>query len=295
MKKIRLDLLNNSSETEDNLRFSKENKHGKYCLIFNYWFIGFVEGDGCFNIYTNLKTKKINFTFKISQKLNNAQVLYFISKNLGCGSVRLNYKLDTVSFLVRDKLSLITKIIPIFNNNFMFSSKEHSFYIFKKAMDIWIDSGLTQLEKIYAIQDLKKMPLDSSFIASGWQRMNYMIPKSWIIGFIEAEGSFYIVEKEKNRLVHGFGLTQKVDKIILDYMSVLFLHQGFVRYNQYNFFSLDIYGSNSLKLLKKYFFNTMKSRKSLEFRIWARSFKYKGNFKKLLKIQQLLRKIRTKV
>jgi len=28
--------------------------------------------------------------------------------------------------------------------------------------------------------------------------------KSWLIGFIEAEGSFYLVQKDKSRLVHGF-------------------------------------------------------------------------------------------
>jgi hypothetical protein len=31
-----------------------------------------------------------------------------------------------------------------------------------------------------------------------------VMSKLWIIGFTEAEGSFYIVTKEKDRLSHGF-------------------------------------------------------------------------------------------
>lgn len=39
--------------------------------------------------------------------------------------------------------------------------------------------------------------------------------KLWRIGFTEAEGSFYIVTKEKGRLSHGFEINTKLDKIVL--------------------------------------------------------------------------------
>jgi hypothetical protein len=35
------------------------------------------------------------------------------------------------------------------------------------------------------------------------------------VGFIEAEGSFYLTSKDENRIVHGFGITQKDDKEVL--------------------------------------------------------------------------------
>jgi hypothetical protein len=37
-----------------------------------------------------------------------------------------------------------------------------------------------------------------------------------VVGFIEAEGSFYIVKKSATRYCHGFGVTQKLDKKVLE-------------------------------------------------------------------------------
>jgi L-rhamnose isomerase len=39
--------------------------------------------------------------------------------------------------------------------------------------------------------------------------------KPRVVGFIEAEGSFYLVSKDKTRIVHGFGISQKLDSIVL--------------------------------------------------------------------------------
>jgi len=36
---------------------------------------------------------------------------------------------------------------------------------------------------------------------------------NWIV---EAEGSFYLVSKDNNRIVHGFGITQKLDRVVLE-------------------------------------------------------------------------------
>lgn len=41
-----------------------------------------------------------------------------------------------------------------------------------------------------------------------------IITKHWLIGFMEAEGSFYITRKGENRYVHGMGITQKKDRQI---------------------------------------------------------------------------------
>ncbi len=37
----------------------------------------------------------------------------------------------------------------------------------------------------------------------------------WLVGFTEAEGSFYLVSKEPTRIVHAFEITQKLDIIVL--------------------------------------------------------------------------------
>lgn len=297
MKTIRLN-KNYSSETGKISRFSKENKCERFenkDFSFNDWFIGFTEGYGCFNIYTNIKNKKISFTFKISQKLNNAQVLYFIKKQLKCGSVRLNYKYNMVHFLIRDSKALSTILLPIFNENIMYSSKEFSFLLFKKSFSIWLDENLNQIEKIEKINKIKNEILPLNYVASIWNNTNIKISKGWVIGFIEAEGSFYLTYKDEHRLVHGFGITQKLDKIILDEIRVMLCINSKVKYNKKGFFSLDSSDKISLRFIKKYFFKTMISIKSLEYRIWARSFRHKGKHKQLLKIKQLLNNIRIKV
>lgn len=310
MKKIiRLNSLfkNYSSETEVNPRFFfTKNKCKKYDnfilnnLKFCYWFIGFTEGDGCFNVYTNIKSKKIIFTFKISQKINNCQVLYFMCRFLKCGSVRLDYKYNMAHFLIRDSKSISSIIIPLFNQYWMFSVKELSFLIFKKSFSIWKNTKFTQIQKILIIENLKynKSLFDlNTYKAQVWSYFNLnQIPKPWIIGFIEAEGSFYLTHKDSNRLVHAFGITQKFDKIILDSINIILnSSKSAVKFNKKGFYSLDIYNKQSLKFIKCYFNKQMKGRKSFEFKVWSRSFKDKGKYHKLIKINKLLYKIRTKV
>lgn len=51
--------------------------------VFKSWFIGFSKGDGSFII-----NKDGYLEFKITQSSSDAQVLFFIKKNLGFGVVR---------------------------------------------------------------------------------------------------------------------------------------------------------------------------------------------------------------
>jgi hypothetical protein len=64
-----------------------------------------------------------------------------------------------------------------------------------------------------------------------------------------------------------------------------------VRENKNGFYSLDCLDKNSLKYIKDYFFRSMKSRKALIYRIWARSFRLKGKYEELKKIQEKIRKL----
>ena len=45
--------------------------------------------------------------------------------------------------------------------------------------------------------------------------------KYWVVGFTEAEGSFYLTKKGPSRIVHCFEITQKNDKIVLKGISLL--------------------------------------------------------------------------
>jgi hypothetical protein len=121
-----------------------------------------------------------------------------------------------------------------------------------------------------------------------------VMSKSWLVGFIEAEGSFYLTTKDSRRIVHGFGLTQKLDKIVLDAIGVI-LHIGNpVRYKElYNHYLLDTTNSRAIENIIDFFKDTMKGMKSVEYRIWTRSYKiHKGDYNKLYDVREIIRKLR---
>jgi len=288
LTRVQFAWVSSPSETE-NFRQTLVCKCTKF--DFNQWFVGFTDGDGCFNVYTNLNNLKLNFTFKISQKINNLQALYFMKNILGVGVVRKD-KIGMAHFLIRNKEIIKKVVIPLFDQNTLLTSKEFSYLKFKQCIEISNDSTLTQEQKILLINKIRSTPISDTFVSSIWYKTNFPITKDWLIGFVEAEGSFYITNKGDNRYVHGFGITQKRDKILLE---GIINHLGInskVRYNKRGFYIFDVLDSNSLKLIKLYFFNTMKGVKSLDYRIWARSFRDKGNNDKLLKIQKLLQTVR---
>ena len=109
-----------------------------------------------------------------------------------------------------------------------------------------------------------------------------------------AEGSFYLVSKDSKRIVHAFGLTQKLDSIVLESIRLLFHIPSKVRYKEiHNHYILDTTNSRTIEYLIDYFKDTMKGVKSLEYKIWSRSYiKHKGDYKKLSNIRNIIRKIR---
>lgn len=61
----------------------------------------------------------------------------------------------------------------------------------------------------------------------------------------------------------------------------------------YNHHILDTTNSRCIENIIDYFKDTMKGVKSLEYKIWARSYvKHKGNYEKLSNIRDTIRKIR---
>ena len=127
--------------------------------------------------------------------------------------------------------------------------------------------------------------------------INNVMTKPWLIGFIEAEGSFYLVSKDATRIVHGFGLTQKLDSIVLQAMGLILHIPTKVKFkSKHNHYILDTTNSRAIENIIKYFKDTMKGMKSVEYRIWSRSYvKNKGDFIKLSKVRDIIRKLRTKL
>ncbi len=281
-----------------NKEYLKNNK-----TWFEQWLVGMTDGDGTFHIaYQN---GRWNLVYKIALSRYNLRALYYIKKELGVGSITKDNKKG--QFVIRDRKKLAIAIFPIFDKYPLLTSKQFNYIKFKQAYNTLENTNLTKNEKYEILFKLKKESIPNNYISSAWDKINLplktifdatsVITKPWLVGFIEAEGSFYLVSKEQNRIVHGFGLTQKLDSVVLDGIRFILHIPTKVKFkSKYNYYLLDTTNSRAIYNIINYFYNTMKGMKSVEYRIWARSFnKHKGDFNKLYKVRDIIRKLKTKL
>ena len=267
---------------------------------FNEWLVGFTDGQGTFTMDRQKNGTKWGLVYKVSQKSNNSQILYYIKKNLGYGIVTKS-KDNNRCFRIRDLKTLKNVVFPIFDNFPLVTVKYFDYYIIKKAYYIITNGSLNKKirdelqENLYNL--LKKGP-DENYLSPVWNDPNYLLSKPWVTGFWEAEGSFYIVKKDENRLCHGFGIKQKFGERVLYQLSKIFHTSTKVKYNKKGFYSLDSTGHRSNLNIVNYFYDGQNNHfigiKSLQFTIWRRTLKFRGQFIKLSRIRQLLKNLLTK-
>lgn len=107
---------------------------------FIHYFIGFVDGEGCFNI--SLKKQKsakmgwvLDPVFHVTQHKNQKELLYNFQKLLGCGIVIKKYgQPNTMQLIVQSRKDLIEKVIPFFKKNKLIV-KRKSFEIFSDVVE----------------------------------------------------------------------------------------------------------------------------------------------------------------
>lgn len=283
---------------EEHLLEKKNNKSS-----FEEWLVGFTDGDGNFSI-TN-QADKWGLSFKLAQSRYNLRVLNYVKKELGVGSITKDGTKG--QYFIRDRKSIESIIIPIFDKYPLLTTKYFDYVKFKKALAILNDVNLSKQDKNAKLTKIKNSKVEADYVSPAWN--NVVLPltsvnalkgvmtKSWLIGFIEAEGSFYLTKKDSVRIVHGFGLTQKLDKIVLEGIGLMLHINNPVRYKElHNHYILDTTNSRAIENIIEFFNNTMKGVKSLEYRIWARSYtKNKGNYEKLYEIRNTIRKLRKKL
>lgn len=285
---------------------------------FDQWLVGFTDGDGTFNIYINPQETKVNFTFKIGQSLYNVKLLYLIKTKLGVGDINLKEGSFSAAYRLRNKTYILEKIIPIFDQHLLLTSKRYHYLQFKKSLLISLRKDLSQKEKITLIKEIKNKTLNmepNTYISDVWNSLsaqknnniNYInhvksiVSKSWLIGFIEAEGSFYYVKKDKSRIVHGFEINQKLDCIVLTAIKDILHFSSTVQYkSKHNYYTINTTNSRSIENILSIF--TTKNDKScflgaknFEFKVWRRTYtKFKGNYIRLEKIRNWINILKNK-
>jgi hypothetical protein len=298
--------LSDSSETTREVlssrNFNKKKKKKNTKIEFEQWLVGVTDGDGTFHFSKN-RLNKWGLYFKISQSTYNLRLLYSIKSTLGVGQVFVSAD-GMAEYRLRDVKKILQHIIPLFDKNLLLTSKYYNYELFKKAAFILTDSSISTSDIDILLSELKNKVRPDDYISPAWKIVNNNIrklseaqtimSKSWLIGFTEAEGSFYLTTKSVGRIVHAFEITQKLDKIVLECIGYL-LDIKITRKRTH--FTVGTTNSKNISNIISYYSNTMKGMKSLEYRIWAGSFnKYKPGqirFEYLNKIRNQMRNIRS--
>lgn len=271
--------------------------------IFYQWLVGFTDGDGTFSIVR--QNNKWSLTFKLSQNTYNLRILHFIKTQLKVGNIYIEKEGSHAHFRIRDHIILESVIFPIFDKYPLLTTKQFNYIKFKEAHSILFNTSLNKLEKDTLIFNIIKNKPPVNYISPVWSLLenkvsnfdsaSKIMSKAWLVGFTEAEGSFYLVAKSSTRLVHTFEITQKLDQIVLIAIKHILGISTNVKVKKLGFYSIVTSNSRAIENIIKYYKNTMKGMKSLEYRIWARSYvKHKGNFVALNKIHNQVRNMKTK-
>lgn len=304
-QRLNVEQPGNINEKYDHSKFINRSKlyNNKNKENFYRWLVGFTDGDGSFSINQQIcknGQSKWSLFFKISQSTYNLRALYYIKKELGYGSVQIESKTCMADFRIRNR-DIINKVIfPIFDKHILLTSKYYDYIKFKEAYLILTNINYSNEEKNNLLLILKNRKKPENYISPAWEKINYLIKdtntatqvmsKYWLLGFTEAEGSFYLVSKDSKRIVHAFEITQKLDILVLKSIARI-LGISVVKKKAYN--TVVTTNSRAINNIIEYYKNTMKGMKALEYKIWAKSFtKHKGNFIELNKIRNLVRKTR---
>ena len=295
--------ISNSSETTRGEFLRRRVINQKSNINFENWLVGVVDGDGTFHFSVD-KNGKWTLHFKVAQSSYNLRLLYYIKFMIGVGQVSVPAD-GNAEYRVRDVKNIINYIIPIFDKYPLLTSKYYNYELFRQAAFILNDKSISIYERHLLLSDLKIRIRPDNYISPAWSKLhnsvnnleeaNSVVSKSWLVGFTEAEGSFYLVTKSLNRIVHGFEITQKLDKIVLICIKHLLHIKTNVQFKKAGYFSLNTTNSRAIENIISYYKNSMRGMKSVEYRIWSRSYyKNKGDYNALLNIRNNVRIMRNK-
>nr|WDW20843.1 hypothetical protein [Valsa mali var. pyri (nom. inval.)] len=161
---------------------------------FLFWFSGFTDGEGNFSI--TLDRTYIRFRFKINLHIDDLEVLNVIKSKLKIGRIFVEEeKRNSCAFVVQNFSELKDVLCPIFLNFPLHTSKNLDFQDFYKAILLKANSKNENLSdsdkgKILSIKDgINLGRTVFKYVSTGHQ---ITINPNWLIGFIEAEGTFGI-------------------------------------------------------------------------------------------------------
>lgn len=206
---------------------------------FYKWFSGFTDAEGNFLILTLSKGFGFNFKFSIGLHIDDLHVLNYIHNKLGIGSV---YAYKTNCYFNVTKKKDILKLISIFDIYTLNSSKRLDYLDFKKAFYLYNDRTKLSKELINQIIEIKNS-MNSQ--RTNFEFSNINISKSWLLGFIEGDGSFSL-NRVNLEPVFSIKLTENQLPLLIEIKNFLEDNLGFDHYSKLklNYSSIIYIGKN---------------------------------------------------
>jgi len=168
------------------------------------WFVGFSDAESSFSIVPSLNKDKVTvssfyFMFKIALHKDDEDVLRYIHNKLGVGKVRLYRDECIFNVIDREEIKLLISIFDKYNLN---TTKYLDYLDFKKAFNLYInipsnERGVrnknlnAELVK-NTVLELKNKMNTNRFNFDRPENSPIEITKSWLLGFIEGDGSFFV-------------------------------------------------------------------------------------------------------
>jgi autonomous glycyl radical cofactor GrcA len=230
-----------------------------------FW-VGLMDGDGSIQVnHWRKKSLQFRLVIKLYNNILNYDMLIIIAKVIG-GSVRITGKdLREVIWVVNKKETVI-EIIKIFETYPLLTSRKICQLLFlnRCLLENSVDFYLLNRDNKYTNQNNINKSFEAGLscgannfgaseclnISSFYKSMlfsNYF--KSWLSGFIEAEGCFSI-RKNNN---HSFSIGQNDDFYLINRIKEYTKSTNIVRNTNGKFYSLEIYRKETLKQIINHF------------------------------------------
>jgi hypothetical protein len=230
------------------------------------YIVGLIEGDGFFTI--TKKGKYLTYELGIELSIRDAQLIYKLKNLLGVGvvSFRNRGNIEMISLRIRNKNHLKSFILPIFDKYPMFSNKQYDYLRFRDALnsDIIYSKHLAEYTR-------NNVPLNNikSIISS------YYFP-AWLVGFIEAEGSFSIYKLKEDYLVASFDISQTNGGDIISAIREYLSFTTSVYTDKTNCFRLKVSSVRSIENLIKFLNKApvkLLGYKKLQYLLWIKQLR----------------------
>lgn len=248
------------------------------------WAVGLIDGDGHIGLeWTNKEKTKWVPVLKVTLHRYNSRAIYRLKKVLGIGNI--TYSKDTITYRVRRKTLWNSILIPLFDTFHLRSMKYSAVLVVKKALNL-AKTGNATPKNILKLQ--KSLNRQTDHISPIWKNKTRkeIFNFDWLAGFIEAEGSFYILQNGQ----HGFAIGQAYDRHIIIGIHNLFNVKSALK-DSNNYLMLDTKNTETLYLIANAINGRLLGIKSFEFSLWVRTLRKKKKAKSL-KAKSIIASIR---